>query len=49
MSDNTAPIGKISGKLQAAGVVLLAGGVVATFGGGAWWGPALILDRKSVV
>jgi hypothetical protein len=36
-----APIRTLGGKLQAAGVVILAGGVAATAVGG-WWGPALL-------
>lgn len=36
-----APIRRIGGKLQAAGTIILAGGVVATVFGG-WWGPALL-------
>jgi hypothetical protein len=35
-------IAGIGGKLQAAGVVLLAGGVIATVLG-TWWGPAALL------
>ena len=40
-NQNAAPIRRAGGKLQAAGVVVLAGGVVATLAGG-WWGPALL-------
>ena len=36
-----APIRRIGGKLQAAAVLCLAGGIVATVFGG-WWGPALL-------
>lgn len=36
-----APIRRTGGKLQAVGVVVLAGGVVATAVGG-WWGPAVL-------
>lgn len=35
-------IGSLGGKLQAAGALLLAGGVIATVIG-AWWGPAVLL------
>lgn len=41
MSEHSAPIRKIGGKLQAAGVLFLAGGIIATTMGG-WWGPALL-------
>lgn len=37
-----APIHRLSGKLQATGVVLVASGIIATVAG-AWWGPAVIL------
>jgi|CXWL01.1.fsa_nt_gi hypothetical protein len=40
-NQNVAPIRSTGGKLQAVGVVILAGGVVATVAGG-WWGPALL-------
>ncbi len=40
-NESVAPIKRASGKLQAVGVVVLAGGVVATVVGG-WWGPALL-------
>ena len=35
-------IGGIGGKFQAVGVLLLAGGVIATVLGN-WWGPAILL------
>ena len=38
---SVAPIRRTGGKLQAVGVVVLAGGVVATAIGG-WWGPAVL-------
>lgn len=41
MTEETTPIRRISGKLQAVGVIILAGGVIATVVGG-WWGPALL-------
>ena len=42
MAENTAPIQTVGGKLQAVGIVVAAGAVVATIGG-AWWGPAVLL------
>lgn len=42
MSENTAPIHSIGGKLQAIGIVILTGGIIATVSG-TWWGPALLL------
>jgi hypothetical protein len=41
MTEKTASINTLGGKLQAAGVVALAGGIIATVSGG-WWGPALL-------
>jgi hypothetical protein len=40
-NQSAAPIHRAGGKLQAVGVVVLAGAVVATAAGG-WWGPALL-------
>ena len=40
-NQGTAPIRRAGGKLQAVGVVVLAGGAIATVMGG-WWGPALL-------
>ncbi|BBL77378.1 hypothetical protein [Methylomagnum ishizawai] len=40
-NQSVAPIRTTGGKLQVAGVVILASGVVASVVGG-WWGPALL-------
>ncbi len=40
-NQNVAPIRRMGGKLQAAGVVILASGVIMALVGG-WWGPALL-------
>ncbi|MDD2767852.1 MAG: hypothetical protein PHT19_03895 [Methylococcus sp.] len=38
--DDAPPIRKLSGKFQAAGVLILASAIVATVAG-TWWGPAM--------
>jgi hypothetical protein len=40
-SRNQAPIHHMGGKLQAIGIVVLAGAIISTLAG-AWWGPALL-------
>jgi hypothetical protein len=42
MTDKKAPIRQLSGKLQAAGVLLVASGIILSVVG-AWWGPAVLL------
>ncbi len=41
MSDNKTPISQFSGKLQAAGVLLVAAGIIMSVVG-VWWGPAML-------
>jgi hypothetical protein len=47
-ADTVPPIRKMSGKLQAVGVVLLASGIIATVVG-AWWGPALLFPGVVII
>jgi len=42
MTEKKAPISQIGGKLQAAGVLFVATGVIMSVGG-VWWGPAVLL------
>lgn len=42
MSEKKSLISQFSGKLQAAGVVLVATGIIMSVSG-AWWGPAVLL------
>ena len=44
---SAAPIRTLGGKLQAAGVVILASGVIMALVGG-WWGPALLFPGAVV-
>jgi len=41
MSDNKTPISQFSGKLQAAGVLFVAAGIIMSVVG-VWWGPAML-------
>lgn len=42
MSEKKAPISQIGGKLQAAGVVFCATGILLTVSG-QWWAPAMLM------
>ena len=41
MSEKKTPISRFSGKLQAAGVLFVAAGIIMSVGG-VWWGPAML-------
>jgi len=41
MSEKKTPISQFSGKLQAAGVLFVAAGIIMSVGG-VWWGPAML-------
>lgn len=42
MTEKKTLISQLRGKIQAAGVLFIAAGVIITSQGGIWWGPAFL-------